>query len=136
MTQGLCPKLPNGTQKRGKRGEEQHGAARGTQNQKAPDLSVRPVQQKAKGGAAHAEAVAAVQPGGQMGKAQPEGAQQIIDHTGGQSQQNGLEKQPQRTTPRHCLSEQAAEKTAAPCAVILVGQGVDAAVYMQLPAVQ
>ena len=94
----------------GKGAEKKHRPAKPAQHQKAPQLTGAPAQQKQEGGRAHRQTVAAVQQARQAGKAEPERAQQVIQHTRGQAQQNGLakgQKLGRHLTP-HGSSEQAA----------------------------
>lgn len=74
----------------GKGAEEQHRAAHGAQHRKPPQFPFSPPQEEEEGGGPHGQAVGRVQHGGEAGQAQPEGTQQIIQHPGGQPQQNGL----------------------------------------------
>lgn len=88
--QGIRPKSPHRAQHPGKGAEEQHRAARGPQEHKAPQLALSAPQEKEEGGRAHGQAVDPVQRGGKPGRPQAEGAQQIVQHPRGQAQQDGL----------------------------------------------
>lgn len=88
--QGVRPEGPHRTQRLGEGAEKQHRAAHGAQHREAPQLPLTPPQEEEKRRRSHKEAVDRVQPGGEAGQAQPEGAQQIVQHPGGQPQQNGL----------------------------------------------
>ena len=88
--QGIGPKVPHRAQRLGQGAEEQHRAAQGPQHREAPQLSAAPPQKKAEGGAPHGQAVGRVQRAGKAGKPQPKGPQQVVQHPGGQPQQDGL----------------------------------------------
>ena len=74
----------------GEGAEEQHRSARGAQHHEAPQFSAAPLHEKGEGGGACRQTVGRVQQGGEPGQPQPEGAQQIIQRTQGQAQQDGL----------------------------------------------
>ncbi len=93
--QGVRPKGPHRAQQLGEGAEKQHRAAHGAQHREAPQLPPAPPQEKEERGRPHKEAVGRVQRGGEAGQAQPEGAQQIVQHPGGQPQQDGLGEQQQ-----------------------------------------
>lgn len=88
--QRIRPKGPHRAQQPGEGAEEQRRAARGPQEHKAPQLALPAPQEEEEGGRAHGQAVGRVQRGGQAGRAQAEGAQQVIQHPCGQAQQDGL----------------------------------------------
>lgn len=88
--QGVRPKRPHRAQHLGEGAEKQHRAAHGAQHREAPQLPLAPPQEKEKRRRPHKEAVGRVQRGGEAGQAQPKGAQQVVQHPGGQPQQDGL----------------------------------------------
>lgn len=88
----LRPKGPYGLEHPGEGAEEYHGAAQRAQDDEAPQNPVSPPQEEEKEGGAHRQAVAPVQPAGKPGKPQAEGAQEVIQHGGGHTQQNRLAK--------------------------------------------
>lgn len=90
--QRIGPKIPHRAQQLGKCAEKQHCAAQGTQHQETPQLTIRPAQQKEEGDGAHGQAVGPVQQGGDPRAAEAKRTQHIVQHPGGQSQQNGLAK--------------------------------------------
>lgn len=94
---GQCvrPKGPHRAQYCGKRAEEKHRAAHGAQQHKAPQLALGPAQEKQEHRASNGQTVQGVQRPGEPGEPQPEGAQQVIQQSGGQPQQDGLDKHQQ-----------------------------------------
>lgn len=88
--QRIRPEGPDGPQRLGKGAEKQHRSPHRAHQDKAPELSRSPAEQKQKRGRAHHKAVSPVQQRGEPGGPDPEGAQQIIQQAGGQAQQDGL----------------------------------------------
>lgn len=88
--QRIRPKGPQGPQRPGKGAEIQHRAPQRSQEHKAPELALGPAQQEEEHGPAHRQAVGPVQKAGGPGGPDPEGAQQVVQQTGGQPQEDGL----------------------------------------------
>ena len=74
----------------GEGAEKQHRAAHSTKHHKAPQLPAAPIHEKGEDGGACCQTIGRVQRGGQPGQPQPKGAQQIVQRTQGQAQQDGL----------------------------------------------
>lgn len=74
----------------GEGAEEQHRSAHGAQHHEAPQFAAAPLHEKGEGGRACRQTVGRVQQSDEPGQPQPEGAQQIIQRTQGQTQENGL----------------------------------------------
>ena len=74
----------------GERTEEQYRAAHGAQHHEAPQLPAATLHEKGESGGACRQTINHIQRGGQAGQPQPEGAQQIVQRTQSQTQQNGL----------------------------------------------
>lgn len=88
--QGIRPKGPHRAQHLGERAEKQHRAAHRAQYREATQLSFSPPQEKEERGGPHSQAIGRVQHGGEAGRPQAKRAQQVIQHPGGQAQQDGL----------------------------------------------
>lgn len=88
--QRVGPKGPHRPQRGGEGAEEQHRAPQNAQHHKAPQLALRPAEEKGEGGGPHGQAVTPVQHPGEAGDAEAEGAQHVVQHAGGQAQQDGL----------------------------------------------
>lgn len=90
--QRVGPKVPDRAQQRGKQTEKQrHAPARAQQHINA-ELALRLSQAEQEQRPGGGEAVAPVQRPRKARQAHPEGAQQIVDQTGGQPQQDGLKE--------------------------------------------
>ena len=87
------PEFPNRQQPAGQRAEKQDRAARGTQQHEAPQLSLPPAQDEGQRSQGHRQAVGPVQQRRQPGQSPPQGAQQVVQHPGSQTQQHRLGKQ-------------------------------------------
>ena len=120
---GFHPKVPEGPQSGGKQGKKQHCSAQCTQKYISPQDALRPAQCEKEQRTAKPRAIDGVQRSGQAGTALPYCAQQIIQQSGGRTQQLQL-------------FEQAPEKAALIAGGVLIGYGIDAAVHMQFTAVQ
>ena len=83
------PERPYGPQRGGKNAEKHHGSTQRPQQDIAPQLSVPLAQNKEGQRRPGGEAVQQVQRPGQAGPPQPDGPQQVVQHPGGQPQQNG-----------------------------------------------
>ena len=133
--QGVHPESPHRPQQRGKDCEKQDAAAQGTQAEIQPQLALGPVEGEQKDRPADRHAVEDVQRRRQPGELQAEGPQQVILQPGGHPQQDGLDKGLKRLGKggAHGASpEQAAEKALPLLAAVLIGDGVDPAVHMEL----
>ncbi len=121
----------------GKGTEKQHCAPHCSHQYKAPQLPGTPADQEEKHGSPHRQAVTPVQQGGEAGRSDPEGAQQVIQQSGRQSQQNGLPEHQQlmaHLAPH--LSKQAAQEAAPAGKLVLIGHGIDPPVHMEFPPIQ
>lgn len=92
LRQRLRPELPQRPQHLGTGAKVHHRPAQGPQDHEAPQLSLPPLQQEGEGRRPDAQAVAPVQHAGAPGPAQPKGPQQVVEHSGGQAQQDRLGK--------------------------------------------
>lgn len=93
--QRIRPKGPYRAQPFGKRAEEKHRAADGAQHYKSPQLAIGAAQKKQEHGASDGQAVQGIQQPRELGEPQAKGAQQVIQQSDGQPQQNGLDKDQQ-----------------------------------------
>lgn len=136
--QRIRPKSPNRAQHGGKGAEKQDCAPQRTQHRKSPQFSFRRLEKKKERRHPYRQTVKAVQKARQAGHPQPERPQQIIQQSGGKAQQNGLAKHQHLLGDLipHRLSEQPAKPAAPAAALLLIRNGVDAPVHMELPAVQ
>ena len=137
--QGIHPKIPYRPQRRGAKGEKQHGAAGHSHQHEQPQLTLGAVEGEKEQDPGADHAVQAVQRAGEPGQPQPEGPQQVVQHPQKGPQQDGLAEQQQLggDVVLHTDSaEQPPEQTAALPAAVLIGDGVHPAVHMELPAVQ
>ena len=137
--QGIHPKIPYRPQRRGAKGEKQHGTAGHSRPHDQPQLTRGAVEGEKEQDPGADHAVQAVQRAGEPGQPQPEGPQQVVQHPQKGPQQDGLAEQQQLggDVVLHTDSaEQPPEQTAALPAAVLIGDGVHPAVHMELPAVQ
>ncbi len=94
---GQCvrPKGPHRAKHFGKRAEEKHRAADGAKHHKSPQLAIGTAEKKQEHGASNGQAVQGVQQPCEPGEPQAKGTQQVVQQSGGQPQQNGLDKHQQ-----------------------------------------
>lgn len=90
ICQRIRPKAPYGPQQLREDAEKQHCSAQRAQNHEAPQLPVRPPQEKEEQSGSGQKAVQTVQQPGQAGKAEAKGPQQVIQQPGTQAQEDGL----------------------------------------------
>ena len=135
-SQRIRPKGPQRPQELRKNAEEQYRAPGRSHNYKAPKLTLGPAQQEEEHGPAYRQAVGPVQKAGNPRRPDPKGAQQIIQQPGRQPQENGLpeyQQLPGRLTS-HAYPNRRPRNPARP--LVLIGQGVDSPVHMELAPVQ
>lgn len=90
--QRVGPKVPNGAKRRGEKAEKQRRPTRRAQQHINARLTLSLTQAEEKQRPCGGETVGAVQRPGKARQSQPEGTQQIVDQSGGQTQQDGLEE--------------------------------------------
>ena len=137
--QGIHPKIPHRPQKRGEGGEKQHTAAHRPQQQIQPQLPLRPAEHEEEDRQARGHAVQDVQRRRQAGQPQAEGPQQVIQQRRSHAQQDRLTEEQERLgeSRGHGASpEQPVEKAPPLLTAVLIGDGIDPAVHMELAPVQ
>ena len=109
-------------------------AAQASQQDEPPELAIRLPQDEQKDRQTYGLTVEQVQRRRQSGVPQPHRPQQVIQDPGAQTQQNRQEERAEllRDMDGHGLSEQTAEKAALTVRSVLIGDGGDAAIHIQL----
>lgn len=118
----------------GKAGKKQNAAAQTSQQDEPPELAIRLPQDEQKDRQTYGLTVEQVQRRRQSGVPQPYRPQQVVQDPGAQTQQNRQEERAEllRDMDGHGLSEQTAEKAALTVRSVLIGDGGDAAIHIQL----
>ena len=93
--QGIHPKIPYRPQRRGAKGEKQHGTAGHSRQHEQPQLTLGAVEGEKEQDPGADHAVQAVPRAGEPGQPQPEGPQQVVQHPQKGPQQDGLAEQQQ-----------------------------------------
>lgn len=88
----LQPEIPDRPQQRGEQPEEQHAASQRPQQDEPPQPALRLTQSKEEQRRDHRQTVQQIQRGGEPGMPMPDGPQQVVQHPGGQPQQDGKAK--------------------------------------------
>ena len=130
----VYPEVPNRPQGPGKQGKKQNAAAQTSQQDEPPELAIRLPQDEQKDRQTYGLTVEQVQRRRQSGVPQPHRPQQVVQDPGAQTQQNRQEERAEllRDMDGHGLSEQTAEKAALTVRSVLIGDGGDAAIHIQL----
>lgn len=130
--QSVGPKVPNRPQEGGEQGEEQSRSAAYAQERIDAQLPLRSVQAKQKQCRRRKQAVSAIQHPGGPGQTEAERTKQIVGHTDGQSQQNGLEEHLQLLVDKvpHISSQQPPQQPSAACGRLLVGERINFPVHL------
>lgn len=137
--QRIHPECPHRLQRPGEKSEKYRGTACQPQQQQQAHLPPGPIEREEEHRRPGQDAVQDVQHPCQPAQPQAEGPQHIVQQAQRHPQQTGLQadQQPQRNIGAHGGSpEQPAEESPLFLAALLIGDGVDPAVHVELAPVQ